>query len=154
MYGTAFRANNLPFQTSVTRSSWVFVCLFLQLHCQAQPWCQSRHMGGQKTGLRNDCALDDLQLAEAAWLGCRGVSNGQQRRQHVPHELCKDLGESSLHSGNPRGASPAYFSVSDRKRRPSRIGVCQCAVRVHVCVCVSVLSLPVYVEALCFVSMY
>lgn len=61
MYGTAFGANNLPFQTLVTRSSWhvlfVGICNFV---AYGGSYGAIKMSGVQKTGLSSYFALDDL----------------------------------------------------------------------------------------------
>lgn len=78
MYGTAFRANNLPIQTLVTRSSWhvLFVCWCLQFCC-LRSLGAIKMSGVQKTGLSSYCALGDLTAPRR--LSGSGVSDGQQR---------------------------------------------------------------------------
>lgn len=138
MYGTAFRANNLPFQTSVTRSSWYVLCVCFCSYIAYIAVVLSRHMGGRRQGSQMTVPWMTLQLAEAAWLGCRGVSNGQQR---APTRLLMNLAKTwekaacipEIHEG--RVLHISLFRI-ERGGQVELVcaSVCVC-VRACVCVC-------------------
>ena len=134
MYGTAFRANNLPFQTSVTRSSWYVLCVCFCNYIAYIAVVLSRHMEGRRQGSQTTVPWMTLQLAEAARLGCRGVSDGQQR---APTRLLMNFAKTwekgacipEIHEG--RVLHICLFQI---ERGGQEELVCAC-VRVCVCEC-------------------
>lgn len=74
IYGTAFRANDLPFQTWVTRSSRQVVCVCFCSFVAYIAVVLSRRMGCRRQDSEATGPWMSSQLAEAQGLRCRGVS--------------------------------------------------------------------------------
>ena len=116
-----------------------FVCLFLQLHClHSRGAIKTYGGGGRRQGSQITVPWMTLQLAEAAWLGCRGVSNGQQR---APTRLLMNFAKTwekaacipEIHEG--RVLHISLFQI-ERGGQVELVcaSVCVC-VRACVCVC-------------------
>ena len=107
----------------------------------------SRRMECRRQGCQTNVPWMTLQLTEADWLGCRVVSDGQQR---APTHLLMNFPkawEKEAYFQEIQDGSVLHIYLFQLERGGQEELVCA-SVSVCVCVCVCV-CVSVYVEALC-----